>query len=132
MEPTGPHFIATSRHKVDRTIAKRHATSDTFPASSVEALRSSRAIESTVAIAPDESGLGAWLTRLPPVTSVTAAHRNGGGRFYLVIGGALVLGGESYGRLSCVFTSGDDGALELRSGADGLEVVTLQFPVQPL
>jgi uncharacterized protein YjbI with pentapeptide repeats len=54
---------------------------------------------------------------------------HGGGQYLLVAGGTLLHDGVLLPSLSCLYVSADTGPFLLQSGADGLEILLLQFPV---
>src|SRR5690606_37131617 len=89
-----------------------------------------------VLIPLDAGGLAAWVLRLPPKgrTDAPEGAAAGAGRFYVLTQGSLsVLDGE-LGSLAVTFVSRED-ALDLRAGANGAELLVLQFPeaaLQPM
>ncbi len=82
-----------------------------------------------VLISPDVSGLAAWLVRLSPgqAAPAPAISEVGGGRFYVVTKGSLLTNSDELTGLATVFVSHDE-TLVLQAGAQGLEVLVLQFP----
>jgi hypothetical protein len=82
-----------------------------------------------VLVAPEDDGLGAWHYRLPPGGSITGPDPTGGdGQHWLVLGGGLDWDGQTLERNSCVFVSSDEAALLAKAGAQGLEMLVLQYP----
>ena len=81
-----------------------------------------------IPLQPD--GLGVWCYRAAPGERITGpAPHDGGGQFWLVMGGELDAGGsDSLPRLSCVFVSPDEAPFAASAGADGCDVLALQFP----
>jgi redox-sensitive bicupin YhaK (pirin superfamily) len=97
------------------------------------ALKSRAGIEVTSMIAPRANGLAAWFMRMPPnATAEAPAHPGGGGRFYVVAGGAMIVSGEPKPRLAAIWTSDDEAPLLLAAEAKGLDVLVLQFPAEAL
>ena len=81
-------------------------------------------------LAQEDDGLAAWLLRLGPNMHMYAPDpAHGGGQFCLVAGGTLLHDGARLPRLSCLYVSADTGRFVLHSGAEGLEILLLQFPI---
>lgn len=77
----------------------------------------------------EEDGMAAWLLRLAPgMTARIPDPADGGGQYHVVAGGTLIRDGEEMPRLSCLFATTDEPAYEACAGADGLELLVLQFP----
>ena len=126
---TGAWYLPEQRENLLLRIKKQQAHA--VPASYVSAAQL-KALAQPVQeplIAPEASGLAAWLVRLPPGRSATAPllAEAGGGRFYVVTQGSLLNAGEELPALATVFVSSDE-AVELQAGGDGVEVLVLQFP----
>ncbi len=80
-------------------------------------------------IEPATTGLAAWAVQVAANTAMTPpAHPNSGGRFYVVIDGDIEYADQQLPALACIFTSSDEGALELKAGESGARVLVLQFP----
>ena len=126
---TGAWFLPEQREALLLRIRKQQAHG--LPSSHVaeEELRCLNQPLRETLIEPQEGGLAAWLVRLPAdrVATPPALAETGGGRFYVVTQGSLLNAGDELGALATVFVSSDE-AFELRAGADGLEVLVLQFP----
>ncbi len=79
---------------------------------------------------PEDDGLAAWCLRLGPHSHLSAPDpAQGGGQYFLVAGGTLLHEGTALSPLSCLYVSADATPLELQSGAEGLAILVLQFPV---
>ena len=79
---------------------------------------------------PEPDGLAAWFLRaVPGTTTHTPVSIQGGGQYVIVAGGTLLYDRVELPRLSCAYAASDEGPLALQAGADGLEVLILQFPV---
>ena len=89
--------------------------------------------EAVGAIAPTVDGL--WTRRydIAAGEGVTAPDpAAGGGQFWLVLRGSLRHDGRTLPPRSCVFVHPEDGSFAAVAGADGLEAIAMQFPIQSL
>jgi len=94
-------------------------------------LRALEAPETVTLIAREADGMAAWLLRLPPgLATPIPDPADGGGQYHVVIGGSLIRDGADMPELSCLFATTDEPAYEARAGAEGLEMLVLQFPSQ--
>jgi hypothetical protein len=81
----------------------------------------------TAAIAPD--GFCALRLRIAPGESAAGPDpASGAGQFWLVLAGHLRLGGTALPAMSCVFVHPDEPQFTANAGADGLQVLAMQFP----
>ena len=109
---------------------KRHHLVGPLLPSSTAALHSRQQATCDVVLAQEDDGLAAWFLRLGPNMHVHAADPvHGGGQYLLVARGTLRHAGAMLPRLSCLYVSPDTGPFVLQSGAEGLEILLLQFPV---
>jgi uncharacterized protein YjbI with pentapeptide repeats len=109
---------------------KRHHLVGPLLLSSAAALQSRQEATCDVVLAQEDDGLAAWCLRLGPHMRAHAPDPAHGGRQYLLVaGGTLRHDGAMLPRLSCLYVSADAGPFVLQSGAEGLEVLLLQFPV---
>jgi hypothetical protein len=82
-----------------------------------------------VLIPAAEDGVMAMRYVLPPNESaLTPDGSHAGGQYHVVMGGAVVRNGESYGLLSVEFVSPEEGAVPLCAGQEGLDLLVLRFP----
>ena len=90
---TGAWYLPEAREHLPLRIKKQQAHAAPSAATLLPALTALDTALEEVLIAPEESGLAAWLIRLPPHHKVPAptndAHN--GGRFYVVTQGALMV-----------------------------------------
>jgi uncharacterized protein YjbI with pentapeptide repeats len=120
--PAGRSFMQPAR--------KRHHLVDPLLLSSAAALHSRQQVTCDLVLAQEDDGLAAWLLRLGPHMHTHAPDPvHGGGQYFLVAGGTLLHDGAMLSQLSCLYVSADAGPFVLRSGAEGLEILLLQFPV---
>ena len=124
----GAQYLPESQSNMRRGLKKRQETIGPIPLTHTESLSRQRQSQLEILIAPDASGLAAWIGRLGPLQTLIAPHHpRSGGRFYVVVAG-LLLYQEPLRPPSCVYAAHDDPPLTLQSGADGLEILILQYP----
>jgi hypothetical protein len=96
--------------------------------SSTEALAARRDAVSETVLA-EEDGLGIFMLRIPPHGSITAPDpATGAGQSMIVAAGSVLHGGKTLDRLAALFVSADEAALNITAGAEGGEVLVLQYP----
>src|SRR4029450_4551073 len=109
---------------------KRHHLVGPLVLSGMAALHSRQHVTCDLVLAQEDDGLAAWFLRLGPSMRTHAPDpAQGGGQYLLVAGGTLLHDGAMWPRLSCLYVSADTGPCVLQSGAEGLEILLLQFPV---
>lgn len=85
------------------------------------------AMESIIEL--EEGGLGAWLLRMGPSMESTGPDpMQGGGQYYVVLNGSLEYEGADYEKWSLVYVTPPESTVALKAGAEGVEVLVLQFP----
>jgi hypothetical protein len=127
---TGAWYLPESRPRMERGLTKQQKRGDptTLMTEAEICALGSPAIEEL--IAPQESGLAAYMVRMPADTAIAApGPARGGGRFYVVTKGSIVMPERTLPALGTVFVSQDE-RLDLRSGSRGVEVLVLQFPLE--
>ncbi|MDE2005858.1 MAG: hypothetical protein KGI51_04765 [Rhodospirillales bacterium] len=96
------------------------------PRSHREAVGSIEAPE-VLAEAPD--GMGARRIPLAPGEAIAGPDpASGGGQYWLVLSGALAGDAGALGAGSCIFVRPDEAPFAPEAGADGAEVLLMQFP----
>jgi hypothetical protein len=79
-----------------------------------------------------EDGMGALRFRLAAGESVTGPDPSTGlGQFWVVTAGSLAAEGAALPRLSLLFVRPEESAFTATAGAEGLEVLALQYPRDP-
>ncbi|VTU45758.1 hypothetical protein SRS16P2_00311 (plasmid) [Variovorax sp. SRS16] len=125
----GAWYLPESREKMRKGLRKRQESVGPVRVSTSASLAELAQPATEVLIASDASGLAAWVVRVPPCGRATApAQRDSGGRYHVVVSGALATHGELLGPPACVWHSGDEAPMALHAGAAGLEVLVLQYP----
>lgn len=130
---TAAWYLPDERAQLKLRIPKQQlhaAPSSTLPQ---EQLRGLAGPQLETLIAQDAGGLAAWLLRLPAEdrAPAPAGAQAGGGRFYVVMKGSLQVAGDELEGLAAIFVGRDD-TLDLQAGAQGAEVLVLQFPAVAL
>jgi hypothetical protein len=124
---SGAQFLPGARGKMQR-VPKRHLLGKPVLPGEASGLAARRDLQVLEVLEPQADGIASWMMRLPAGATAAAPSHPGGGRFLLVIGGMLELGGERLPRLAAAFVSADEPAPLLRAGNEGLELLVLQFP----
>jgi hypothetical protein len=124
---SGAQFLPGARDKMQR-VPKRHLLGKPVRPGEASGLAARRDLQVLEVLEPQADGIASWMMRLPGGGTAAAPSHPGGGRFLLVIGGVLELGGERLPRLAAAFVCADEPALPLRAGNEGLELLVLQFP----
>jgi hypothetical protein len=111
----------------------REATAEVPVLASADELAALAAPRSDTIIELSADGLGSWRHRLPPGASVTGPDpATGGGQFWLVLAGSLVVTDPApLVPRSCVFVTPDDATVRPVAGPEGADVICMQFPVRP-
>lgn len=124
----GANFMPEAREQMVRG-PKKHFSSDPITLLDADALRALAAAQCDELLPLEEDGLAVSLYRLPPRSSAPAlAPATGAGQYALVAGGSLLHDGKTLQRHESIYLSTDEAPLEMRAGADGAEVLLLQFP----
>ena len=125
----GAHYLSNPNTRVDHAAVKFQITSDPVTPSGGDVLAARVSTSQEVLIAPDANGLAVCLSRLPPSTPFVAPLPDPlAGRFYVVVGGTVVMGSEALPLWSCIWVSADEPPVLLAAGPAGAELLTLQFP----
>jgi hypothetical protein len=129
MSDTGAWYLPEARTHLKTHIKKQQSHAKPDELISMEALKAWPAPSQESLLALDAGGLGAWLLRLPPNTTIPAPEGQtaGGGRFHVVSKGSALIGETLMPAWSTAFVPRDE-TLDIASGPEGLEVLVLQFP----
>ena len=125
MDP-GAQFLPGARDKMQKA-PKRHLLAKAHTPSAVAGLVTAQA-EKLELWEPQPDGIGAWMLRTGRNGAAAMPGQLGASRYLLVIGGVLVLNGESLPRFATAFVSSEENPV-LRAGHEGMELLVLQFPI---
>lgn len=128
---TGAWYLPEQRQDLQVRIPKRQAHGAPAAPMALEAIGSLPRPVTEVLIPPEESGLAAWLLRVPAGTAGEwpAGAEAGGGRFVVVQQGSLRLPDAELGALAVAWAEPED-HLPVTAGPQGLEAVVVQFPAE--
>lgn len=85
--------------------------------------------EIDIVFTPEGDGLAAWVWRMAPTGVATLPPPTAsGGQYLIVVAGTLEHDGRKLGRLSTVYITPEEAAMTVHGGADGLDLLVLQFP----
>jgi len=127
---TGASYLhdPEQRGRMRRDVRKHQEHAMPSATLSSDLLRSLDAPSTEALIAPQENGLAAHLVRLPPDVSLELpSQQRHAGRFYIATAGSIRVDDGELRALATIFASFDE-SLRMAAGAEGLEVLVLQFP----
>lgn len=130
---TGAWYLPEQREHLRLGVQKRQKHAQPTTRMDADALRVLTEPIAEALMPCDDSGLAAWLLRIPPHARMPApvGAAQGGGRFYVLMQGGLRLRGDTLQGLATVFVSQED-TIDLEAGSEGAEVMVLQFPAESL
>lgn len=131
---SGSHYLhlPEARAQMPRG-GKRYFMADHLPVCSADQLKGLREaqIKRLLGVADDDADAGVFadMVLLPPRASYRGADpRSGGGQVFLVLQGTLEHHRQSLSAPASVVLTRDEAALEFNAGANGLQVLILQYP----
>ncbi len=126
----GAQYLPESRDQVVKG-PKRQATGEVSRRANTDELKSLGDLATETVIAAADDKLAASVTRVPPDRSFVAGDPAGsGGQFFVVLSGEMLVGERRLHEWEQVFVSADEKPFEVQAGAEGLEVLFLQFPLK--
>jgi hypothetical protein len=124
----GANFMPEAREQLLRG-PKSHYSSEPIERLSAEALLALDAVGCEELLPLEEGGLAVMHYRLPPGgQSAGLAPATGAGQYRVVVSGSLVHDGYTLSSPESVFLSSDETNSVMIAGAQGAEVLLLQFP----
>jgi hypothetical protein len=129
----GAWYLPEQREQLMLRIKKKQAHAKPGSYVDLPALRALAQPYCETLIEPEDSGLAAWLVRLPAGRHAQVPQpelaTGGGGRFLVVTQGSLLSRGEELPGLATLFVSREE-TFALQAGANGAELLVLQFPAE--
>lgn len=100
-----------------------------FPAMTAEARAGLTETNIEVVFAPEADGLAGWLYRLGANASVALPQpSDAGGQYLIVTEGSLQHDGASLTPRSTIYLTSEEAGITATAGAEGLDLLVLQFP----
>ena len=130
----GAKYMPGARQELKsrRTTPHREAVVDPAPASGPGQLATLPAPVCTEVMPMEEDGLATWRYRLPPGAALTGPDpATGRGQTWLVLSGGVTrddAAQDPLGTFSCLFVYPADASLALHAGAEGAELLCMQYP----
>jgi len=127
----GARYMSEDRALLRTVPGRRHREAVAAPRpASTGVIDTVASCETCLPSSPD--GLAALRYVLPPGASASGPDPDdGNGQYWVVIAGSLLQDGIELAPRSCVFVAPDEPAFTAVAGAQGLEVLALQFPRRP-
>lgn len=127
----GAWVLPDKRADLMTRIAKKQVHAAPAQAIDAQGLRQLGAPELETLIAAQAGGPGAWVLRLPPHARgiAPAPSPASAGRFHVITQGGILSAQSSLQALSILWTGPAEEA-PMQAGADGAEVVIMEFPAQ--
>jgi hypothetical protein len=124
----GAKYLPASRHLLRKGNQRTRLKGGIKVADGAE--RQARVTPSVETIMNEEAdGLAAWMWRLGPSgEALLPDPSRSGGQYLIVAAGTLRSDGSSLDRLSTVYITPEEPAYTVKAGADGLDLLVLQFP----
>ena len=124
----GAKYLPASRHLL-RKGNQRTRIKGGIAIADEETRRARTAVERETIMPEEADGLAAWLWRLGPGGSARLPEPAlGGGQYLIVAAGTLIAHDQALDRLSTVYLTPEEAAYDATAGADGLDLLVLQFP----
>lgn len=121
------YFMPESRKEREKTGKKRSLLADPIRLSLQ--FKENDTVELQRVLKKHEDGMCADFIRVPPnLVYEWQNPRDGGGQFYLIVNGTMILENNELPLWSNAFVFPDDEPIKIQSGQKGLEVLALQFP----
>jgi len=94
-----------------------------------EAVAGPLADETGAIIGPEPDGMGAWRYCAAAGERLIGPDPAWGrGQYWIVVDGSMVRDGQTISTLSCVFVYPEDAPFNAFAGAEGADVIAMQFP----
>lgn len=125
----GARYMPGARTELPRPRRHREAVGATIPLVADPAALGTTAPCCEPVLPEQLDGLAAWRYRFPADAALAGPDpATGAGQYWLVLAGGLVRDGAALPPRSCLFVAPDEPGLAAVAGADGVELLALQFP----
>ncbi len=109
---------------------RKHITLTSQPLARCTDLQALTGVSSTELMSPTDGGPGAWRVCAGPGALVQGDPAGSGGQFWYLLAGSVQWNGALWGAGDCFYLSPDEGTLACKAGAQGVELLRVQFPAR--
>ncbi len=107
---------------------RKHVTRTCEPVARCADLQALAGVTLTELMSPADAGPGAWHVCAGPGALMHGDPAGSGGQFWWLVAGSVELDGVQLGAGDCFYLSPDEGPLACHAGAQGAELLRVQFP----
>lgn len=132
----GSQYLHTPEGRANmKKGGKRFMLAEDLKVKTVEQLRQLQAteVDKVIQVAADDpdAGVYAHLVSVAPGGDFTGSDpRQGGGQVFLVLAGSMHHEGKELGLRGAIAVTNEEGAVSVRAGADGVQILCLQYPLR--
>ena len=128
-DETGAQYLPANRHKM-HAIPKKNVLLDSIPLTGPDELCQLTQVR-RINVKQDESGLRVDVVSIPPgMQTEISGQPKSAGLMILVVSGSFSHAEQAFTRWSCMFIGNDESGALLKGGADGAQILALQFPLE--
>ena len=128
-DETGAQYLPANRHKM-HAIPKKNVLLDAIPLAGPDELCQLTQVR-RINVKQDESGLRVDVVSIPPgMQTEISGQPKSAGLMILVISGSFFHAEQTFTRWSCMFIGNNESGALLKGGADGAQILALQFPLE--
>ena len=128
-DETGAQYLPANRHKM-HAIPKKNVLLDAIPLAGPDELCQLTQVR-RINVKQDESGLRVDVVSIPPgMQTEISGQPKSAGLMILVVSGSFSHAEQTFTRWSCMFIGNDESGALLKGGADGAQILALQFPLE--
>ena len=128
-DETGAQYLPANRHKM-HAIPKKNVLLDAIPLAGPDELCQLTQVR-RINVKQDESGLRVDVVSIPPgMQTEISGQPKSAGLMILVVSGSFSHAEQAFTRWSCMFIGNDESGALLKGGADGAQILALQFPLE--
>ena len=128
-DETGAQYLPANRHKM-HAIPKKNVLLDSIPLAGPDELCQLTQVR-RINVKQDESGLRVDVVSIPPgMQTEISGQPKSAGLMILVVSGSFLHAGQTFTRWSCMFIGNNESGALLKGGADGAQILALQFPLE--
>ena len=128
-DETGAQYLPANRHKM-HAIPKKNVLLDAIPLAGPDELCQLTQVR-RINVKQDESGLRVDVVSIPPgMQTEISGQPKSAGLMILVVSGSFSHAEQAFTRWSCMVIGNNESGALLKGGADGAQILALQFPLE--